>query len=188
MDKQTQRARAIAARRAMPAEVRADASAALCRRLMERPELLGAKTVFSYLSMPEEADLSALHEWLLDRNCTVAFPVTQADGIMQAYAPDRPWRFEFGPFGIRAPIPAESELIPPEEIDLVLVPCVAFDSGCRRLGHGGGYYDRYLTRCPNAVRIGVAFETQRLPEIVCGGLDVPMHAFVTEQCVYRPKK
>ena len=93
MGKNEQRRQALPARQAMTAADRSEASLALCRRLMELPEVLGAKTVFSYLAMPEEADLSDLHEWLLDRGCTVAFPVTQSHGIMQAYAPELPWRF-----------------------------------------------------------------------------------------------
>ena len=188
MEKNEQRTRGRSAGRAMTAEERAAASKALCRYLMELPEVLGAKTVFSYLSMPEEADLSALHDWLLDRGCTVAFPVTQSHGVMQAYAPELPWRFSLDRFGIRAPIPVSSQLIPPDEIDLVLVPCVAFDDCCRRLGHGGGYYDMFLPMCTNAALVGVAFEAQRLPEVVCGPLDIPMHAFVTEETVYRAQK
>ena len=188
MEKNEQRTQVKRAGKYIPAAERAEASRKLCRRLMELPEVQGAKTVFSYLSMPEEADLSELHEWLLGRGCTVAFPVTQSHGIMQAYAPEQPWRFSLDRFDIRAPIPVSSRLIPPGQIDLVLVPCVAFDDCCRRLGHGGGYYDIFLPKCTNAALVGVAFEAQRLPEVSCGPLDVSMHAFVTEETVYRAKK
>ncbi len=187
MEKNEQRDQVRRAMRAMSAEERARANLELCRRLMELPEVQRAKTVFSYLSAREEADLSAVHEWFLERGCTVSFPVTQGHGIMQAYAPEQPWRFSLDRFGIRAPIPVLSQLIPPEQIDLVLVPCVAFDAACRRLGHGGGYYDIFLPLCRNAVLIGAAFEAQRLPEIISDVLDVPLHAFVTERDIYRPE-
>ena len=188
LDKQTQRARALAARRAMTEAARAEASAQICRRLMRMKEVQNARTVFSYLAVPEEADLSALHRWLTERGCRVAFPVTRPDGIMHAFAPAPPWRFERGLLGIRSPVPEYALQICPEEIDLVLAPCVAFDENCRRLGHGGGYYDRFLPMCENACVIGAAFEAQRLPEIACEELDIPMDAFVTERAVYRAKK
>ena len=51
----------------------------------------------------------------------------------------------------------------PEQLDLVLVPCTAFDAGCYRVGMGKGYYDRYLPYCTRAVKIGIALEVQRVP-------------------------
>lgn len=188
MNKRDQRAQALSARRAMPEAERAAASAQICRALLQLPELHTARTVFSYLAMPEEADLSDLHARLLARGCRVAFPVTQPGGIMQAFAPEVPWRFALDRFGIRSPIPECAVQVEPREIDVVLVPCVAFDDRCRRLGHGGGYYDRYLPLCPGAALFGVAFEVQRLPEVACDPLDVPLDAFVTERTIYSPEK
>ncbi len=188
MEKQTQRTLALAARKVMTPAERATASAQICRRLAALPEVQGARTVFSYLASPEEADLSDLHEWLSSRGCRVAFPLTEPGGIMQAWAPKAPWRFERGLLGIRSPVRADAVLVEPGQLDLVLVPCVAFDAHCRRLGHGGGYYDRFLPQCPGAMCIGAAFESQRLAEIVCDRLDIPMHAFVTEGKIYRPEK
>ena len=188
MNKQTQRSLALAARRAMSAAERASASELICRALAALPEVQAAGTVFSYLATPEEADLSALHRWLAERGCRVAFPVTQPGGIMEAFAPDLPWRFERGLMGIRCPVAECASRVPPEQIDLVLAPCVGFDGQCRRLGHGGGYYDRFLPRCTGAVLLGVAFEAQRLDSVVCGPLDLPMDAFVTERGLLQQKK
>lgn len=58
---------------------------------------------------------------------------------------DRSW--EIGKYGILSPIPECSESVRADELDAVLMPCVGFDSHGGRLGHGGGYYDRYLLRC-----------------------------------------
>jgi 5-formyltetrahydrofolate cyclo-ligase len=82
---------------------------------------------------------------------------------------------------------AASELVAPEEIDLVLVPCVAFDKNRNRLGHGAGYYDRYLPLCTRAKCIAVAFEAQRLPRVVTDAHDRRMDAVVTEKKIYLPE-
>ena len=73
----------------------------------------------------------------------------------------------------------------PEQLDLVLVPCTAFDAACRRVGMGKGYYDRYLPGCRNAVALGVAFEAQRVPEAAADEQDWQLDGFVTERKVYR---
>ena len=103
---------------------------------------------------------------------------------MEAYVPDGPESLVKGLLGITAPDPEKSELLKPEDIDLVLVPLVAFDEEKRRLGHGGGYYDRYLPKCVKADLIAVAFEAQKLEEIATDSYDVLMKTIVTEEKVY----
>ena len=89
-----------------------------------------------------------------------------------------------GAYGIRTPVLERAALIRPEALDLVLVPCTAFDAVCRRVGMGKGYYDRYLPRCRNAVALGVAFEAQRVPEAAADEQDWRLDGFVTERKVY----
>ena len=102
---------------------------------------------------------------------------------MEAYVPDGP--LVPGPFGIPEPDPLHSRLLPPEELDAVLVPCVGFDAEGNRLGHGGGYYDRYLRRCPQTAAILTAFETQRLERVPREEHDLSFSVLVTENGVLR---
>ena len=67
----------------------------------------------------------------------------------------------------------------------MIVPCVGFDQNGGRLGHGGGYYDRYLAKCPAAKRICVAFEAQRLDRAASEKNDVDPQIIVTEEKIYR---
>ena len=102
---------------------------------------------------------------------------------MEVYEPSG-WRS--GAYGIREPDRETSRRIEPGEIDLALVPCLAFDEGGMRLGHGAGYYDRYLARCPRAARICLAFKAQRLDRVVTEAHDLPMDWIVTEKESIKP--
>lgn len=179
--KKQQRRMALAARGGLSPQEREAAGIAICRRLMALPEVQNARVIFSYAATAEEVSLSALHEWLYQQGKTVAFPVTEGAGVMHAVRAEQDTPWQAGRYGIPEPV---GETIPPEELDLVLLPCVAFDEHCRRLGHGGGYYDRYLPRCPQALRIAAAFEAQKLSEISTDSHDLPMDRVVTERCVY----
>jgi len=181
MTKQEQRALAMAARRAMKTEERRAASAAICEGLLALPQVQAAKTVLSYMALPDEADLSALHEALRARGVRLCFPVSLPHGLMEAYEP-RGW--VSGPYGIREPDRATSRPVDPEDIDLVLAPCVAFDEKRKRLGHGAGYYDRFLPKCGKATVIAAAFESQKLTAVVTDAHDRPMDAVATEKAVY----
>ena len=64
--------------------------------------------------------------------------------------------------------------------DIILVPTLGFDSAFNRIGQGGGHYDRYLAAHPHALRIGVAWEAQRVDSIDPQPWDVPMDAILTE--------
>ena len=184
MTKQEQRTIAQAARAQIPAEQKIRFSRQICERLMQFVQLRQAHLVFSYLATPEEANLKILHDFLRSRGTEVAFPYSERDGRMQAYIPDEEDPLAPGLLGIRAPDPARARLADPTEIDVVIVPCIAFDEECNRLGHGGGYYDRYLLRCTRATRAVAAFEAQKLPRVETEEHDAPADLVVTEERFY----
>ena len=94
--------------------------------------------------------------------------------------PDLPGVFRKGPFGIPEPDPEYSKAVAPEEIDLVLCPCSAFDREHRRLGMGGGYYDRFLGKCVHADIIAAAFAVQEADEVPTEAFDRKMDNVITE--------
>jgi 5-formyltetrahydrofolate cyclo-ligase len=85
-----------------------------------------------------------------------------------------------GCFGILEPVTISKIEI--KDIDLIIVPCVAFDKSCNRIGHGGGYYDRFLKKI-KIPRIGLAFESQIADEIPCEPHDIKLDRIITEKRV-----
>lgn len=177
------RQRCLEARRKLSGAARAAHSRKICDALTALPALRRAGVLFSYQALWDEADLSAFHRWAEAEGKTLAFPVTGPGGAMEAWAPQSPDAWGTDRFGIRAPLPEASRRLDPAELEAVLTPCVAFDGAGRRLGHGGGYYDRFLPRCPQALRIAVAFEAQRCPALRPAPWDVPMDLLATENGV-----
>ena len=182
--KAAQRKAGIAARRALSDTERTHSNAALCARIMALDCFKKAENILLYAAFGGEADLSALAVEAARQGKTLAYPVC-GEGFSLTAAVPGPDGWEVGAYGIRTPILSRSEIIRPDQLDLVLVPCTAFDTACRRVGMGKGYYDRYLPRCTRAVKLGVAFEAQRVPEAAADEQDWQLDGFVTERKVYR---
>ena len=180
-EKQAQRAAGRTARKALDAPQRAAANAALCRRVLELDAYRTAHTLLLYAAFGGEADLAAVAAEAARQGKTVAYPVCGEGFALTAAVPSADG-WAVGQYGIRTPVPERSTLLQPEQLDLVLVPCTAFDADCRRVGKG--YYDRYLPYCTRAVKIGIALEAQRVPRAAVDAHDQRLDAFVTERGIY----
>lgn len=181
--KAAQRKAGIAARRALSATERTRSNAALCARIMALDCFKKAGNILLYAAFGGEADLSALAVEAARQGKTLAYPVC-GEGFSLTAAVPGPDGWEVGLYGIRTPILSRSEVLRPDQLDLVLVPCTAFDAVCRRVGMGKGYYDRYLPRCTRAVKLGVAFEAQRVDKAAVDAHDEKLDGFVTEGGLY----
>jgi len=104
-----------------------------------------ASVVFLYVSMGREPETRGMIRAALLAGKTVAVPKSLENGAMEARIITSLHELATGRYGISEP-GAESPLVLPEKLDLIVAPCTAADRQGYRLGHGGGYYDRYLAR------------------------------------------
>lgn len=183
-EKRSLRTAALAMRASLPPELRAKHSRAICRRLYKHPALGAAERVMLYAAAGTEPDLTVLAGLLSAEGKRLYYPVCGAEGLMYAAAPDSPDAWRTGKYGIAEPDPEHASLVSPEKLDAVIVPCIAFDAAHRRLGHGGGYYDRFLPLCTRAVKLAAAFEIQRAAAVPIDSFDVAMDAVATELRIY----
>lgn len=155
---------------------------AIMERLLALDGWVSASTVFIYLSMGTEPDTTRIVQAAWDSGKRVAIPRCLGSGVMEARQIASFEGLEAKSLGILEP-DGSFPLIAPEELDLVVAPCVAVDKKLNRLGHGGGFYDRYLAgvRCPV---ICLCREVFVLDEVPREALDQPVGMVVTEERIY----
>jgi 5-formyltetrahydrofolate cyclo-ligase len=163
---------------------RAAASAQLCGRLKEQSFWKNAVSILFFAPLPDEADVWPLLEETVASGKIAALP--HFDPADRSYAARRVQdlcsEIVTGKFGVREPSPSCVE-IPLNQIDLVLVPGVAFDLRGNRLGRGRGFYDRLLAET-RGVKCGIAFDEQITGEVPAGEHDLKMNFILTPtRCV-----
>lgn len=162
--------------------------AAICRVLLALQSLTAANTVFSFYPVSGEPNILPVLEALLSQGKTLALPRCTAPGVMEARQVKTlsdPAILSPGRYGI--PEPGEDcPLIPWEAFSFAILPCVTADREGNRLGHGGGYYDRFLAQAPPGMTAAVVCRTALMPERVpTQPHDIPAALVVTENGVWR---
>jgi len=178
------RRRVLAERDALPAAVRRAASAAIAARILERADFKAARAVLLTLPFGSEWDTVAVMRAALAAGGIVAVPrVDNKSRMLVLHAIADPERdVDAGYRDIPEPLPV-CPLVSRDTIDFVLVPGVAFDRLGRRLGYGGGYYDRLLPLLsPRAARVAGAFDIQVVDRVPAAPHDIAVGAIVTESC------
>lgn len=176
------RTRLRAWRRAVPAEHARRAAQAAARRALALPVLRAARHVALYVAGDGELDPAPLLSALVRKGTAVYLPVTPGVAAPLRFRRHRPGA-ALVPDARGMPVPATGALRPPGALDVVVVPLLAFDANGRRLGRGGGHYDRSFAphRCGGRrpVLLGYAYEGQRVASLSPARWDVPLDAVVT---------
>jgi 5-formyltetrahydrofolate cyclo-ligase len=183
--RKAERARLIAARLAIPSEVRRRHGQQIAANLEEALGDVGGLTISVYWPFRGEPDLREFLEHVNARGGRTALPVVIARDkplVFRAWSKGEP--LERGVWNI--PVPAENaEAVMP---DVVIAPVVGFDLVCYRLGYGGGFFDRTLAAMPKRPRVlGVGYQQAAIPSIYPQPHDIPMDIVVTEAGTVAPR-
>lgn len=131
-------------------------------RLVETSQWQQANVIATTYPMNHEFDTKKLMKKAFEEGKTIVIPKTKALGEMDFYMYDDSVELELTKFGVYEPV--GSELYEKENIDLMMVPGVGFTKEGKRIGYGGGFYDRYLTGF-NGDTISLVFKEQLLDEL-----------------------
>lgn len=151
-------------------------SAVVIRRLMAHPRVKNAGCVLMYYSLDDEVNTHEAVDMLLKQGKRVLLPAVVSDTEMELRCYEGPKDLEGGFFNIMEPVGKVFSNY--AEIDVAVIPGVAFDGRCNRLGRGRGYYDRLLPRLTEAYKIGICFDFQKLPGIPADKHDVKVDEVV----------
>jgi len=136
------------------------------------------KNIMLYYSIRQEVQTEAIINFLLKADKRVALPVCLPERQLQASIIEDLNQLQPAAFGLVEPRP-EAAILDPQQIDLVVVPGVVFDERGYRLGHGAGYYDRFLLKTTHSFKLGLAYDFQVIPELPLESHDIRMNGILT---------
>jgi 5-formyltetrahydrofolate cyclo-ligase len=166
------------AKRGISTDGKTAQSRGVCQRVVDSELWCRSRRVLLYAHLPSELDINLLITNALAKKKTVAFP--RYDSKTQRYAMSTIQDYDelvSSAFGVKEPAVSCAK-IQPNQLDLAIVPGVAFDVLGRRLGRGGGHYDRLLQRL-KAAMCGVCFREQVLPQVPEEAHDIRMDLVAT---------
>lgn len=168
-------------------ETRENISLHLVQRLMDYFIFPMDCVVGSYFPLMDEFNVRLLNLSLKGDGLDVGFPRVGSEAALSYHMVSSPKKLVVGKYGIYEP----SEHAPIIDPDLFIVPMVAFDDRCHRLGYGQGHFDRTLKKAretKKVLAIGVAYDMQKVDYIANESFDQPMDYVVTESQIYKAEK
>jgi 5-formyltetrahydrofolate cyclo-ligase len=162
-----------------------ETSSIIVRLLNAVSEVQTAQMIHCYVSWRNEVDTHCLIKELLQQGKKVVVPVVEKRRRTLTHAQiDAFEELLPGAYGILEPSQDRLKPTPVSDLDLIIVPGVAFDINGNRLGFGGGYYDRFLSEC-RTFKIGLCYQFQILETIPTEKRDQRVDAVVSEKNLYR---
>lgn len=161
-------------------EALATASEKICSHIANHHDFLTrTETISVFSALESEIDLSSLHQLLPNKK--LVYPLCHKGGRLSFHFVTDPSELTPGMLGILEPKPDRHKEIPIPNINLFLCPGLAFAHDGKRLGHGGGFYDRALhKKSATALTCGIAMHQQILPVVPHDHHDILMNLIATE--------
>lgn len=153
-------------------------SGVIKKKLLQDNVFKKAKNVMFYIALKDEVNTQGMIREAKKLGKTVTVPVCRSNRVsLRPAILDYHARLRKGPYGLSEPV--EEIPVRLSDLDLVIVPGLAFDKSGRRLGRGKGYYDRFLKRIPkDTPTIGLAFDFQIFPRVPTLKHDINVHKII----------
>ncbi|MGN0069149.1 MAG: 5-formyltetrahydrofolate cyclo-ligase [Prevotella sp.] len=156
----------------------AEMSDDIVQKLLAHPRISKARTVMMYASLPDEVNTHGLMDKLVGMGKKVLLPVVIGPGNMELRLYSGSSELQEGMFHIMEPVGSRVDTY--GDIDVAVIPGMAFDVHGNRLGRGKGFYDRFLCLlCPSTYKIGVCFRFQKTDAVPVECTDVPVDEVLT---------
>ena len=175
------RSKVLSRRDSLISDIRDAKDKSIRNRLLALPEFITARTVLFYASFKSEVDtFDLLKKSILNKKTVVLPKVDLRTGGLELYAIRSTDDLAPGYFGIPEPPAIEGRHIKVSGIDLLIIPGVAFDLNCNRLGYGKGFYDKLLSQ-KTAPAVALAYEEQVMKDIPAYAHDIKMDKIITDK-------
>lgn len=161
----------------LPPDIRGEKSSAICEAIIRHPAWRDAVTVATFAPQSREPDVDLLWQHAGARR--LVYPRVEGEAV-SLYCVESLYDLQPAKWGLREPAAVAENGIRPDEIDLILVPGVAFTRGGHRCGRGGGFYDRLLAELPvRTMKLGVCFSEQLVDSLPLEAHDAAVDAVVS---------
>lgn len=149
------------------------------QRFFELSMIKQARKIMIYYSIEREVATIPMIERLLQQDKQVYLPICRADKDLDAGLITGLEGLVERKFKLKEPAPG-GIILSPEELEVIVIPGLAFDRKGYRLGHGVGYYDRFLVKThPKSRKIGLAYDFQVISQLPADGYDIPVNGILT---------
>lgn len=159
----------------LPLSYKLKESERIGKLLIDTPEFIRAESIFIYMSSPDEPETRCIIKKALESGKQVYVPLCVSKGEMKLVKTDKNTVFRNGYMGIREPVSYKETA---HDADLAIIPCLSADINGNRLGHGAGFYDRFLKNS-KAKKICLCF-----PALISSTIPTEIHDIVMDKVIY----
>jgi len=158
-------------------------------KFLKTTDYLNSKNIFIFYPFRSEIDTTIIIKKALKESKNIILPRVEGTLLNLYFINDVHTQLQEGSYKIMEPIPSSCSRAHVSDINLAIVPGVAFDKNLNRLGYGGGFYDKILRNLPqNIKKIALSFDIQIVPNIPVLDHDIKIDIIITESKIYKAEK
>jgi len=161
----------------------------ITQKFLKTTDYLNSKNIFIYYPFRSETDTTIIIKKALKESKNIILPRVEGTLVNLYFVNDVHTQLQEGSYKIIEPIPSSCTKAHVSDINLAIVPGVAFDRNLNRLGYGGGFYDKILRNLPQSIKkIALSFDIQIVPNIPVLDHDIKIDIIITESKIYKAEK